>query len=262
MSALTPAHKIELTALISTFNCSGIQGRLAGNFCRYYKLFFGRDYKVLAQLAPFTLCQYLPDQQKKVWIKLSQVRTCVCIRGYMQYIRCMYATIVIGVQACLLWKVWGWACGPVPKDLCRVCASSPDCISWNASEAKIYLLLHLIDSMRDFGPASGFNTERFVTLSNTAKEHYNYACGLYSCRCESYLSLLRHQNIHSNRQAPSRDIAEAFVKLEHLRFVCSGGLFDGRFDFRDRKVEIVPSANLLIRHTENCRCGEGLHELH
>ncbi len=95
---------------------------------------------------------------------------------------------------------------------------------------KIHLLLHLIDSMRDFGPASGFNTERFVTLSNTAKEHYDYACGLYFCRCESYLSQLRHQNIYSNRQAPSRDIAEAFVKLEHLRFVCSGGLFDGRFD--------------------------------
>ena len=43
------------------------------------------------------------------------------------------------------------------------------------------------------------------------------------CRCEAFNSLMREQNIFSNRRAPSRDIAVSFLTLEALRFVCSSG---------------------------------------
>ena len=40
-------------------------------------------------------------------------------------------------------------------------------------------------------------------------------------RCESFNSLIRGQNIHGNKQAPSRDIAHRFAVIEHLRFLCN-----------------------------------------
>ena len=47
------------------------------------------------------------------------------------------------------------------------------------------------------------------------------------CRCESFNSLLRAYNIYANRGAPSRDIANSFAVMDHLRFICSGGIVDG-----------------------------------
>ena len=49
-------------------------------------------------------------------------------------------------------------------------------------------------------------------------------------RCETFNSLVRTRNIFGNKQAPSRDIAQGFSVLEHLRFICAGGSFtlDGK----------------------------------
>ena len=40
---------------------------------RYYKSFHGGDFKLLAQMAPFLLWDYINDEQKKVWLALSKV---------------------------------------------------------------------------------------------------------------------------------------------------------------------------------------------
>eukprot|EP00731_Ephydatia_muelleri_P002916 Em0001g2916a len=45
-------------------------------------------------------------------------------------------------------------------------------------------------------------------------------------RCESFNSSVRLQNIYGNKQAPSRDIANHFAIVEHLRYICGGGLFN------------------------------------
>ena len=81
--------------------------------------------------------------------------------------------------------------------------------------------------MVDFGPTSAFNTERYIQLSY---QLLLISCMLYPYRCETFNSLIRTRNIFGNKQAPSRDIAHGFAVLEHLRFVCSGGLLsmDGR----------------------------------
>jgi len=44
-------------------------------------------------------------------------------------------------------------------------------------------------------------------------------------RCEAFNSLVRHQNVYSNRHNPSRDIAVGFSVREHLTYVVSGGLY-------------------------------------
>ena len=48
-------------------------------------------------------------------------------------------------------------------------------------------------------------------------------------RTESFNGLMRMQNVYGNKQAPSRDIANKFSKLESIRHVYSGNCFnDGR----------------------------------
>ena len=37
---------------------------------------------------------------------------------------------------------------------------------------------------------------------------------------------VRLQNIYGNKQAPSRDIANHFAVVEHLRYICNGGYYD------------------------------------
>ena len=37
---------------------------------------------------------------------------------------------------------------------------------------------------------------------------------------------MRLQNIFGNKQAPSRDIANHFAVVEHLRYICNGGIYN------------------------------------
>ncbi|KAG9091071.1 hypothetical protein FRC06_000726 [Ceratobasidium sp. 370] len=66
---------------------------------------------------------------------------------------------------------------------------------------KFHFLVHLPMYIQRFGPAILFSTERF----------------------ESFHGVFRTGSLFSNRQAPSRDIAEYFVGLDRLKHVCSGG---------------------------------------
>ncbi|KAL5500044.1 hypothetical protein EMCRGX_G011538 [Ephydatia muelleri] len=70
-------------------------------------------------------------------------------------------------------------------------------------KSKIHLLLHFPEHMQMLGPTSCYNTER----------------------CESYNSLIRCRNIHSNRQAPSKVIANSFAIWESIRFAFAGSSY-------------------------------------
>ncbi|KNE94633.1 hypothetical protein PSTG_11996 [Puccinia striiformis f. sp. tritici PST-78] len=69
------------------------------------------------------------------------------------------------------------------------------------NKPKIHMLRHLGDSILRFGPAVIFSTKKF----------------------ESFNGVVRQSSIHSNKQAPGRDIAVAFDSHACLRFVISGG---------------------------------------
>jgi hypothetical protein len=64
--------------------------------------------------------------------------------------------------------------------------------------------LHLPEHIRRFGPAILFATEAF----------------------ESFNAIIRAKSVHSNRHAPSRDIALAFAQSNRIRHLLSGGYFD------------------------------------
>ncbi len=77
-------------------------------------------------------------------------------------------------------------------------AMSPGLIT---EKNKMHILLHLPDHVERFGPALLFSTERY----------------------ESFNHIFRLCSIHSNRQAPSRDIATAFAHQERCRHILTGG---------------------------------------
>ena len=82
-----------------------------------------------------------------------------------------------------------------------------------SEKLKIHLLLHIVDDMKNFGPAVSFCTERYVSQFRI----HGCACILFLCaRCEAFNSNVRMHNVFSNRRAPSRDIARNFAVLNYL----------------------------------------------
>lgn len=110
----------------------------------------------------------------------------------------------------------------------HICNEFVQTVKENAPEllkkVKVHLILHLPQSMADFGPTSVIITLFFILCSLVLSTY----CTIPH-RCESYNSVIRAKNIFGNRLAPSRDIACGFAILEHLRFICSGGSTDGIF---------------------------------
>ncbi|KAH8926428.1 hypothetical protein BT69DRAFT_1348041 [Atractiella rhizophila] len=96
------------------------------------------------------------------------------------------------------------------------------------NNSKFHLLVHLPEHIKRFGVPINFATEKF----------------------ESYNGVMRLRSVHSNRQAPSRDIARAFASYHRVRHIFSGGWWksvDGRW--------IRASANVrhLFFHKERIR---------
>ncbi|KAI6148028.1 hypothetical protein BKA82DRAFT_151609, partial [Pisolithus tinctorius] len=74
------------------------------------------------------------------------------------------------------------------------------------NKPKFHIIRHLPDHIQHFGPAILFATEGF----------------------ESYNAVIRDHSIHSNRQAPSRDIAHGMARCHHVCHFLSGGRFHVR----------------------------------
>lgn len=71
------------------------------------------------------------------------------------------------------------------------------------NKPKFHIIRHLVAHVRRFGPAILFATEGF----------------------ESFNAIVRSKSVHSNRHAPSRDIAQAFARANRIRHLLSGGRF-------------------------------------
>lgn len=69
------------------------------------------------------------------------------------------------------------------------------------NKPKYHILLHLVEHVRRFGPAILFATENF----------------------ESHNAIIRGKSVHSNRHAPSLDIAQQFAQYNRIRHLLSGG---------------------------------------
>ncbi|KAL1677158.1 hypothetical protein EV122DRAFT_214798 [Schizophyllum commune] len=71
------------------------------------------------------------------------------------------------------------------------------------NKPKFHIVLHLPEHIRRFGPAMLFATEGF----------------------ESFNAVVRAHSVHSNRHAPSRDIARSMAQSNRVRHLISGGYF-------------------------------------
>ena len=74
MQKLSANEKKIIAAKISDFPTSGRNLSLSGGITRYHQSCVGRDFKALAEMAPFVLWDNLDTQEKNIWLLLSEVR--------------------------------------------------------------------------------------------------------------------------------------------------------------------------------------------
>ena len=79
MDRLTPTQKDEVCASIDHFPRSGLTIHITGSMTRYHQSCVGRDFKALAQIAPFILWWYLSIAEREIWLYLSKVKKNVVI---------------------------------------------------------------------------------------------------------------------------------------------------------------------------------------
>ena len=209
---LSAQQKEEVLALVRAFNYSGFDCKLQGNVIRYHQSFVGRDYKAWAQMAPAIMYRYLQHGDKVVWIALSRVRTTskssTPISAHFDSFRFLGLLTVIFMNL---------------EEFSEVCREFADAVHQYTAEIlkkqKVHLMLHLVKCMKQFGPCSSFNSERYVTHCDM--------CGVAIMftihRCETFNSYIRAQNIYGNESAPSHDIACHFAVIEQLRHICEDG---------------------------------------
>ena len=73
MSKLSPQKKDEIRSRITSFSFSGFKSKLASDICHYTGSLVGRDFKIVAQIAPFILLPCVEDKEKPIWLALSKV---------------------------------------------------------------------------------------------------------------------------------------------------------------------------------------------
>ena len=160
----------------------------------------GRDFRIISRVAPFVLDDLVPEPGFKAWIGLSLLIPLVfqpVIYDLKSHIVC--SPLIYWYS--LLYKIF------LQKKLEDAINYFLDSTaSWTTrwfNKPKFHLLLHLLSHVSCFGPAILFATEVF----------------------EAYNSLIRDLSIHSNCQAPSRDIRRGFAQANRILHMLSGGMF-------------------------------------
>ena len=65
MARLNDRQKIG--ARIKAFSFSSFKNKLTSDICHYVRSLAGRDFKMVAQVAPFILAPYMDVNEKDVW---------------------------------------------------------------------------------------------------------------------------------------------------------------------------------------------------
>ncbi|KAF7358543.1 hypothetical protein MVEN_00905200 [Mycena venus] len=182
-----------LTTQLSSFDVSGLGiSPLAGKtLVQYSGSLTGRDFRAIAQVAPFVLYDLVSKDCFETWQALSKIIPLIWqpeINDVELHLACL---IPVSLLALLTKEI----------DHFLLCAAK-----WTSrwfNKPKFHIFLHLPTHIRRFGPAILFATEAF----------------------ESFNAIIRAKSVHSNRHAPSRDIAHAFAQGNRIRHLLSGGLF-------------------------------------
>ncbi|KAK6992397.1 hypothetical protein R3P38DRAFT_2570511 [Favolaschia claudopus] len=176
--------KALLMTRLSSLDVSGLGiSPLAGRtLVQYSGSLTGRDFRAIAQVAPFVVYDLVSDECFKTWQALSKLVPLIW-QPEIENIDSHIALLTAEIENFLL------------------CAAR-----WTNrwfNKPKFHIIVHLPAHIRRFGPAILFATEAF----------------------ESFNAIIRQKSVHSNRHAPSRDIAQAFAQGNRIRHLLSGGLF-------------------------------------
>lgn len=200
-------QKALLITRLSSLDVSGLGiSPLAGHtLVNYSGSLTGRDFRSIAQAAPFVVFDLVSKDCLETWVALSKLIPLV----WQPEIKDIDGHTV----SILFWRAYRFtdrllqALLTTEINYFLVCAAR-----WTTrwfNKPKFHIFLHLPEHIRRFGPAILFATEAF----------------------ESFNAIIRAKSVHSNRHAPSRDIARGFAQGNRIRHLLSGGLFVFRASF-------------------------------
>ncbi|KAJ7688026.1 hypothetical protein B0H17DRAFT_938745 [Mycena rosella] len=177
-------QKALLVTRLNSFDVTGLGiSPLAGHtLVQYSGSLTGRDFRAIAQVAPFFAYDLVSEDCLATWVALSKLVPLIwqpSIKDIDVHVALLTAEINHFLTCAARWTT-----------------------RW-FNKPKFHILLHLPEHIRRFGPAILFATEAF----------------------ESFNAIIRAKSVHSNRHAPSRDIARAFAQGNRIRHLLSGGLF-------------------------------------
>ncbi|KAI0639900.1 hypothetical protein C8Q77DRAFT_1045284 [Trametes polyzona] len=181
-------NKADLRELLATRLSSldvaglGISPLAGRTLVQYAGSLTGRDFRAIAQVAPFVIYDMVSPECYEAWVALSRLVPLIWqphINNVADHLALLKKEIDYFLLTTARWSV-----------------------RW-FNKPKFHIILHLVEHVRRFGPAGLFATEAF----------------------ESFNAVIRAKSVHSNRQAPSRDIARAFAQSNRIRHLLSGGFF-------------------------------------
>jgi hypothetical protein len=193
--------KILLETRLNSFDVSGLGiSPLAGHtLVQYSGSLTGRDFRAIAQAAPFVVYDLVSPDCLATWVALSKLIPLI----WQPQIKDVDVHIVSGNISCeFIWDSMARQ-ALLTAEINNFLACAARWTTRWFNKPKFHILLHLPDHIRRFGPAILFATEAF----------------------ESFNAIIRAKSVHSNRHAPSRDIARAFAQGNRIRHLLSGGLF-------------------------------------
>ncbi|EFP93552.2 uncharacterized protein PGTG_19548 [Puccinia graminis f. sp. tritici CRL 75-36-700-3] len=200
VSDLSEEQKNEMISRLESFDTSSlnIDSLKPRYLVRHILSLVGKDFKILLQVAPFVFYKHMSPEKKEIWIALCR------LTSYIFQTNISNLTVYVAeLKSCIEQFLY---------HLITVTAQ------W-INKPKIHMLLHLVESIIRFGPASLCSTKKF----------------------ESYNGVLRQGSVHSNKHAPGRDLAMAFDSYASLKFIVSGGwIYDATTGSRSRaSVEVT-----------------------
>ncbi|KAJ7603920.1 hypothetical protein FB45DRAFT_1085359 [Roridomyces roridus] len=195
--------KDELKKLLETrLNSVDVTGLgispLAGHtLVQYAGSLVGRDFRAIAQVAPFVLYDLVSKDCLETWVALSKLVPLIWQPSIKDIdAHSVRAPSFVSLSLTILQAL-------LAAEINHFLACAAHWTTRWFNKPKFHILLHLPDHIRRFGPASLFATEAF----------------------ESFNAIIRAKSVHSNRHAPSRDIARAFAQGNRIRHLLSGGHF-------------------------------------
>ncbi|KAA1123898.1 hypothetical protein PGTUg99_028932 [Puccinia graminis f. sp. tritici] len=178
----------------------------------HYKSLIGKEYRVILQAAPFVLFHLMTIEEIELWTALCHIGS-MAFQTHIEDMEEFIAKLEHWIQVFLF---------HIAKMNGR----------W-VNKPKFHHLRHLSQSIRRYGPAGLFATEKF----------------------ESYNGVVRNSSIHSNRQSPGRDIATSFNNYHIMRWLSSGTKL---YDHETRRYfQASPDIINIFKHNLNIQQSMG-----